>query len=394
MNIINKPKNAYVETYSKNLVDGKINPLKRTSYKKLVNINSRFRENYTTCPATNYFFNFPEVINKVVSMKLSNIILPNFVYTVNSNTGSDNFTIIVTKSDNSIITKTIQIPSGSYTAQKIVTKINSVLSNSVIENMSYIVLKHDDTTAKMSFDISWNATAMTNITDLSFDFSYKEPTRQSNNVNNLYNQISNNIYKDQLTLGWLLGFRGNYINGNTNTNTTNTTNTSTTSTITTSTNVQQNTLNSIRNRHSTLLIKKNGEQYLEKNNYCCENTSTTINNMFIYNCDSTDSVLEAESIYDPVVNRYFMLSVNDFQNNHNRGLVSPSLSETMADTNLLAKVYSNSSETFYENPERLYFGPSNLSRLHIKLLDEFGRIVDFNNGDFSFSLELEILYDL
>ena len=385
MNIINKSTNSYVETYSKNLVDGKINPLKRTSYKKLVNINSRFRENYTTCPASNYFFNFPEVINKVVSMKLSNIILPNFVYTVNSNTGSDNFKIIVTKSDDSILTKTIQIPSGSYSAQKIVTKINSILTNSVIENMSYIVLKYDDTTCKMSFDISWNATAMTNITNLSFDFSYIEPSRQSNNVNNLYNQISNTIYKDQLTLGWLLGFRGNYINNAT---------TSTTSTISTSTNVQQNTLNAIRNRHSTLLIKKNGEQYLEKNNYCCENTSTTINNMFIYSCESTDLVLEAESIYDPIVNRYFMLSVNDFQNNHNRCLVSPSLSETMADTNLLSKVYSNSSETFYENPERLYFGPSNLSRLHIKLLDEFGRIVDFNNGDFSFSLELEILYDL
>lgn len=392
MNIINKPKNAYVETYSKNLVDGKINPLKRTSYKKLVNINSRFRENYTTCPATNYFFNFPEVINKVVSMKLSNIILPNFVYTVNSNTGSDNFTIIVTNLDDSVISQIIQIPSGSYTAQKIVTKINSVLTSvATLSGVSPIVLKHDDTTAKMSFDISWNLLTLNDVKKITFDFSYKEPTRQSNNVNNLYNQISNNIYKDQLTLGWLLGFRGNYINGNTNTNTTNTT---TTSTVTTTTNIQQNTLNSIRNRHSTLLIKKNGEQYLEKNNYCCENTSTTINNLFIYNCDSSDSVLEAESIYDPVVNRYFMLSVNDFQNNHNRCLISPSLSETMADTNLLSKIYSNSSETLYENPERLYFGPSNLSRLHIKLLDEFGRIVDFNNGDFSFSLELEILYDL
>jgi len=388
MNIINKPKNAYIETYSKNLVEGKINPLKRTSYKKLVNINSRFRENYATCPSSNFFFNFPEVINKVASLKLSNVILPNFVYTVNSNTGSDNFTISVEKIEDSVVTvftKLIQIPSGSYTAQKIVTKINSVLSNTVIENMSYIVLKFDDTTCKMSFDISWNATAMTNITEVTFDFSYKEPTRQQNTVNNLYNQISNNIYKDQLTLGWLLGFRGNYINNTT---------TTTTSTITTSTNVQQNTLNAIRNRHSTLLIKKNGEQYLEKNNYCCENTTTTLNNLFVYNCESSDAVLEAESIYDPVVNRYFMLSVNDFQNNHNRCLVSPSLSETMSDTNLLAKVYSNSSETFYENPERLYFGPSNLSRLHIKLLDEFGRIVDLNNGDFSFSLELEILYDL
>ena len=392
MNIINKPKNQYIETYSKNLVEGNINPLKRTSYKKLININSRFRENYITSQASNFFFNFPEVINKVVSMKLNNIILPNFVYSVNSNTGSDNFTIIVTKSDNSVITvltKLIQIPSGSYTTQKIITKINSILSNSVIENMSYIVLKYDETSAKMSFDISWNATAMINITEVRFDFSYKEPSRQPNNINNLYNQISNNIYKDQLTLGWLIGFRGNYINNNTNTIINNNTNNSS--------NIQQNTLTAIRNRNSTLLIKKNGEQYLEKNNYCClneSNTSNFINNMFIYSCESLDTILEAESIYDPIVNRYFMLSVNDFQNNHNRCLVSPSLSETMADTNLLSKIYSNSSETFYENPERLYFGPCNLSRLNIKLLDEFGRIVDLNNGDFSFTLEIEILYDL
>jgi len=385
MNIINKPKTPYIETYSKNLVEGKINPLKRTSYKKIININSRFRDNYTTCPATNFFFNFPEVINKVVSLKLSNIILPNFIYTVNSNTGSDNFSIILTYLDDSVTSQIVQIPSGGYIAQKIVTKINSVLTSISSPYASPIVLKFDDTTFKMSFDISWNATSLNNVKQVTFDFSYKEPSRQSNNVNNLYNQISNNIYKDQLTLGWLLGFRGNYINNAT---------TTTTSTITTSTNVQQNTLNAIRNRHSTLLVKKNGEQYLEKNNYCCENTTTTLNNLFVYNCESTDAILEAESIYDPVVNRYFMLSVNDFQNNHNRCLVSPSLSETMTDTNLLSKVYSNSSETLYENPERLYFGPSNLSRLHIKLLDEFGRIVDLNNGDFSFSLELEILYDL
>ena len=383
MNIINKSKSPYIETYSKNLVEGKINPLKRTSYKKIININSRFRDNYTTCPSTNFFFNFPEVIDKVVCMKLSNILLPNFIYTVNNNTGSDNFTIIVTKSNGSIVTKTIQIPNGSYSPQKIVTKINSVISNSVIENMNYIVLKFDDTNSKMRFDISWDSSG-NNLNEVTFDFSYIEPSRQQNNINNLYNQISNNIYKDQLTLGWILGFRGNYT-----TNTSNPNNT-TTSNI----NIQQNTLNAIRNRHSTLLIKKNGEQYLEKNNYYCTAESTIINNMFVYNCEPSTLILEAESIYDPIVNRYFMLSVNDFQNNHNRSLISPSLSESMADTNLLAKVYSNFSETFYENPERLYFGPTNLSRLHIKLLDEFGRIVDLNNGDFSFSLEIESLYDL
>lgn len=388
MNIINKPKTQYVESYSKNLVEGKINPLKRTSYKKIVNINSRFRDNYTTSLASNFFFNFPEIMNKIVSMKLSNIIIPNFIYSVNSNTGSDNFTIIITNLDDSVISQTIQIPSGSYTAQKIVTKINSVLTSASNIGASLIVLKHDDTTAKMSFDISWNLLTLDDVKKITFDFSYKEPAKQPNSINNVFNQISNNIYKDQLTLGWTLGFRGNYISSNINSTTTS----SSTSSI--SRNTPQATLNSLRNKHSTLLIKKNGEHYLEKNNYCCENDSTNLNNMFLYTCDSNTSSLEAESIYDPLVNRYFLLSVNDFQHNHNRCLISPTLSETITDTNLLCKIYLNSTDTFYENPDRLYFGPTTLSRLHIKLLDEFGRIVDLNNGDFSFTLELELLYDL
>lgn len=389
MNIINKPKTQYVESYSKNLVEGKINPLKRTSYKKIVNINSRFRDNYTTSLASNFFFNFPEIMNNIVSMKLSNIIIPNFIYSVNSNTGSNNFTIIVKKNDGSILTKPIEVPSGSYPSQKIVTKINSILSNSVIEPMTYIVLKYDEVTGKMTFDILWSLTAMSTISEIKFDFSYKEPARPPNSINNVFNQISNNIYKDQLTLGWTLGFRGNYISSNVNSTTTST---STTSSI--SRNTPQATLNSLRNKHSTLLIKKNGEHYLEKNNYCCENDSTILNDMFLYTCDTNTSSLEAESIYDPLVNRYFLLSVNDFQHNHNRCLLSPTLSETITDTNLLCKIYLNSADTFYENPDRFYFGPTTLSRLHIKLLDEFGRIVDLNNGDFSFTLELELLYDL
>ena len=42
---------------------------------------------------------------------------------------------------------------------------------------------------------------------------------------------------------------------------------------------------------------------------------------------------------------------------------------------------------------RRYNGPVNLSRLEIKLLDHFGSIIDLNNMDYSFTLELEVLYE-
>ena len=45
-------------------------------------------------------------------------------------------------------------------------------------------------------------------------------------------------------------------------------------------------------------------------------------------------------------------------------------------------------------PKRVYFGPTNINKLHIKIYDEYGRILDVNNGDLSLELECEILYDL
>jgi hypothetical protein len=43
---------------------------------------------------------------------------------------------------------------------------------------------------------------------------------------------------------------------------------------------------------------------------------------------------------------------------------------------------------------REYFGPVNIQILNIQLLDEYGRVVDLNNMDFSFCLNLTSVYDL
>ena len=42
---------------------------------------------------------------------------------------------------------------------------------------------------------------------------------------------------------------------------------------------------------------------------------------------------------------------------------------------------------------RQYNGPVNLTKMEIKILDKYGNIVDLNFMDYSFSLELEILYE-
>ena len=44
--------------------------------------------------------------------------------------------------------------------------------------------------------------------------------------------------------------------------------------------------------------------------------------------------------------------------------------------------------------KREYFGPVNIQKLKIQLLNQYGEILNLNCMDFSFSLELEVAYDI
>jgi len=59
-------------------------------------------------------------------------------------------------------------------------------------------------------------------------------------------------------------------------------------------------------------------------------------------------------------------------------------------------IYQSSSDaglTTEVNRTREYFGPVDIQRLHVTLYDEYGRIIDLNNMDWSFSLAFQILYN-
>jgi hypothetical protein len=68
------------------------------------------------------------------------------------------------------------------------------------------------------------------------------------------------------------------------------------------------------------------------------------------------------------------------------------LAELQADSG----VYQSTSDpglTTQLNRMREYFGPVDIQRLHISLYDEYGRIIDLNNMDWSITLAFELLYN-
>jgi hypothetical protein len=55
-------------------------------------------------------------------------------------------------------------------------------------------------------------------------------------------------------------------------------------------------------------------------------------------------------------------------------------------------MWQNDSYQIVAEP-RKYFGPVDIQRLHVQLYDEWGRILDMNNSDYSFCITFELLYD-
>jgi len=104
--------------------------------------------------------------------------------------------------------------------------------------------------------------------------------------------------------------------------------------------------------------------------------------------------------------RYGFISIDDHQKNtgpaymvayansilQDNIITRINLAELQADVG----VYQSSSDPGLStqlNRTREYFGPVDIQRLHISLYDEYGRIIDLNHMDWSFTLSFETLYN-
>ena len=153
------------------------------------------------------------------------------------------------------------------------------------------------------------------------------------------------------------------------------------------------------------LTKKNGNNYanelIPKKKLLTTETITSFYETIL--TEPSGGSIISNNIYSSISTNYLLLSINDFQNNHNSSFISIYQDSSLQDNNLIARINgtitnnlnsSDSNTISYLDEERVYFGPTNINRLQIKLMDMYGRIVDLNNGDWNLVLEAEILYDL
>jgi hypothetical protein len=315
--MIQQDKNTpFASSFPNEFYPGTINPLKKTTTRKYLNIDTRFRSNYYGTPSTNFFVSLPIELSNVLSIQLTAIEVPLNFYVVSKLTGNNFFTIIV-NGESTVVT----IPDGNYNIKGILNVMNEAMYK--FDNQFKGIIFQDNISngnGTGQIVVGINESYITGnfqppITSISIDFQANKLGVQDRNT------------PLPLKFGWLLGFRNGYY----------------------------------------------------------ENSLVYI----------------SEGIPDLTGPKYIYLVVDDFNNNVNNGFYSI-FNSSILNNNILARIslQANTFNCLIENnlnivtTPRQYFGPVNLTNLNIQLLDEYGRILDLNNTDYSFCLTLQSAYDV
>lgn len=132
-----------------------------------------------------------------------------------------------------------------------------------------------------------------------------------------------------------------------------------------------------------------------------------IDNTIIYNTtqynewDNTYSgMLKTERIFGQNKISYLFISINDYAGNSKDTIISGYEREHYLSKDILARIQvkfgsfssimDNNGDNIYK--QRDYFGPVKIERLHIKIMDKYGRHINLNDSNYSLAFEFEQLY--
>ena len=126
-------------TKSIDYTKGNLNPILKETIKRVISIDSQYRDTTVYKNSTDFTFNLSETLTDVVSLKLYSVQIPFVWYTINNNFGSNFFYINgITKgiSDGNFNYK-ISIPSGNYQSIELASTIRESIKT-LITNVSEV----------------------------------------------------------------------------------------------------------------------------------------------------------------------------------------------------------------------------------------------------------------
>lgn len=382
LSILNQEKqDTKKHIYSVNQVNEsniKVNPITYNNVKKQLSINSLFRKitnnpNHNSC---NFIVELPETINNVTSLELVNSEIPSLNYTFSEAKDNNKFSISMSISgEPSDISYAIIIPDGVWFA----TDLETYFSENYFDN-EYDDISKNKYLRYMKFEIpTWSAKPL-------FRFKTQEEIEdfQTNysGTDLCYNTMSNSNMKYCLY----------------NNNSTTCINNDKTINI-----YNENQLDEVN--FSLSCLGTIGFTLKDTYNSIDQSFIKIGFNDILYNIGYNDIItyngyLQATNIYGHSNDTSFYISVNDFVGNQSQQLILLGYKSTLVADNVLSRIQITSSpfqNNIYSSLQnysikRNYNGPVRIRKLHIKIIDIYGRIINLQNYPTNFVFEFTTQY--
>ena len=133
--------------------------------------------------------------------------------------------------------------------------------------------------------------------------------------------------------------------------------------------------------------------------YTIDSSNTYIDNITYDSIIEYKCYLESESFYGDTINKYILVDIDDFNKNSKNNFIA-STNKGFINNNIVAKlpifnekynvIYNNTSNSSFN--EKIFFAPTNIYKMRIKLLDKYGDLIDLKNTNYSLSIDFEQIY--
>ncbi len=310
-------------------------------YKKVIAMNSKFRDDYYGTLSTDYLTTLPTKLKEVVSMELTGFEFPNTYFQISKSLGNNYFWLGWQKTSALVLAwYYISIPDGTYKRETMQNMINTQIQKATGKPSTecpQCSIDAQSLRTVFALPITINNPAAF----LQIAFNRTRGPAQTPTGNKTYTTTDasqNNIAPPEINLsnstiaqnfGWILGYR--------------------------------------------MAEYKASTAYV------------------------------SEGVYDSWGTKYLYVIVNDFQKNYTN-LVEPIYNSSLGRDNILARISlapllttisEGTSLADQFNPGdfvRNYFGPVDIEKLRVTIVDEFGRVINLNNMDMSLALTFVCLY--
>lgn len=364
------------------VAQGTINPNLKNTTMRTVMINSAYRQtilpfnNNPNGPSssTNFTCNLTDRLNDVIELKMYSIHLPITWYVIDENMGTNCF--LIQLNNNEPISLTVQ--SGNYTIESLKDAIQAAIT------ISDLTINYNATNGKIYFNYA-SGSETNKITIIFFNEDYNICLASEDSSCPSSMMRNNN-------LGWYLGFRNEeYVLNNANDV------------------YAEATYDLYGTRNVYLVLDDYNQNRLNKGLVSISQNESSLsmptyfsNDLNHYCTDDVNQPVQYIPSAPRKITQAQLYTINEIIRNRDNRTKTRTTAPTTTDIFAVIPIEREEGKSFgtqivefggsLAQNARTYFGPVNIDRICVRLVDDNGNTLNLNGSDWSFSITVESLY--